>query len=192
MRGVRFADEFLAFFAAEVEEQSAFAFVLSKRNIARLFFVVPNGVACFFCNCRAGFCNACTEKPCSRNGQRVVFADAAMVGSVKEFLRSSEFAFGEFYLPGGAPLESGFILVVAGVGYIDDCRIAVIEDSPAGDGGTLDIQFYAVCPFCVQVADVKFGCAADAFGLGTECNAFSIGRNIRVIYFDGIMNLFYG
>jgi len=59
--------------------------------------------------------------------------DAVVVGPVKEFFRSPEFAVPEGNLPGGIALERCVILVGLRRGDIDDDGVAIVKDLPTGD-----------------------------------------------------------
>ena len=95
---------FATCFSTEVKEQCTFGAVLGKRSIASLFghtlILIPHRIVGTRHYRRTIIRQAGTQKSRPRHGKGIVFADTAMVSSIKKLLRLAEFTIRKRHLPG--------------------------------------------------------------------------------------------
>ena len=177
MRSVFFAGKITPGLAAKIKEQGSLGAIRRKRGIARLFFVVPD--------C-ARFAHSCAKEPSTCYRQRAVFAQAAMIRAIKQFLRCSEFSIRKSHLPCRGRLEIRLILVVSGIAHIYDCGVAIFKHSPTRYRRTLDIKLYKVRALSIQVANVKRRFASNPFKPSAERHLLTIRRNFRMVSIQSV------
>ena len=138
MRTVLGSDKITPGLAAKIKEQGAFAAILGKRGIARLFFIIPDN---------ARFAHSCAKESSACYRQRIVFANTTMISTIKQLLRFAKFTICKSHLPSRSGFEIRLILVVSGVSHIYDCGITIFKYTPTRNCRTFDIKLYKIRAF---------------------------------------------